>query len=111
MRLREVGDEIAAVEHLRADGNAHVDGLAVTAVLARAAAVAALARLDRMSALQVCEIAERWLGDEDDVSASSAVAAVRPAFGDELLAAKRQPAVATAAGLDVKIRAVAERGY
>ena len=110
MRLREVGDEIAAVEHLRADGNAHVDRLAVGAVLARAAAVAAFARLDRMPPLQVREIAERWIGDEDDVTAFSTVAAVGPALGDELLAAKRQPAVATAAGLDVKLRAVGKRG-
>jgi hypothetical protein len=111
VRLREVGEEIAAVEHLRADGNAYLDRLAVGAVLARTAAVAALVRLDRVPPLQVREIAERRVGDEDDVSASPAVTAVGPALGDELLAAKRQPAVAAAAGLDVKLRAVAERGY
>jgi hypothetical protein len=111
MRLREIGEELAAIENLRADGNAHLDRLTVGSVLALSTAVAALARLDRMPPLQVCKIADRRIGKEDDITASPAVTAIRPAFGDELLAAKRQPAVATAAGLDVKLRAVGKRGY
>jgi hypothetical protein len=110
MRLGEVGDEIAAVEHLRTDGNAHVDRFAVSAVLALTTAVSALARLDRMPALQIGKIADRRIGKEHDVAASAAVPAVRPALGHELLAAKRQPAVAAATGLDVKLRAVGKRG-
>jgi hypothetical protein len=108
--LREVCDQIAAVEHLRADGNAHLDGLAVGAVPPRPAAVAALARLDRAAPLQIREIAERRVRDEDDVATVAGVTAVGPALGDEFLATERQAAVAAAAGLDVKLRAVAERG-
>jgi hypothetical protein len=110
MRLREVGDELAFVEHLRADRNTHVDRFAVSAVLALTTAVAALARLDRVPPLQIRKIADRRIGEEHDVAASASVAAVGPALRDELLAAKRQPAVATAAGLDVKLRAVGKRG-
>jgi hypothetical protein len=110
VRLREVGDQIAAFEHLRADGNAHFDRLAVGAMLTRAAAVAAFTRLDRAPPLQIREIAERRVGDEDDITAVAGVATVGPALGDELLATERQPTVAAAAGLDVKLRAVAERG-
>jgi hypothetical protein len=88
VRLREIGNELTVVEHLRAHGNAYLDRFAVGAVLACAAAVAALARLDRAPTLQVCEIAKRWFCDEDDVAASPTVAAVGPALGDELLTAK-----------------------
>jgi hypothetical protein len=108
--LREVCDQIAAVEYLGADGNAHLDGLAVGSVLTCAAAVAALARLDRAAPLQIREIAERGVGDEDDITAVAGVTAVGATFGNEFLAAERQAAVAAAAGLDVKLRAVAERG-
>jgi hypothetical protein len=79
-------------------------------VLARTSAVAALARLDHLPALQAREIAKRRFGNEHDVAALAAVAAVRPALRDELLAAKRQTAVPATAGLDVKLGAVAERG-
>ena len=44
--MREVGDQVVAVEHLRPDRHAHLDVLAVGAVLAGAAAVAALRRRD-----------------------------------------------------------------
>jgi hypothetical protein len=108
--LREVGDQIIAVEYLCADGNAHLDGLAVGSMLTRAAAVAALARLDRAAPLQIREIAERRVGDEDDIAAVTGVAAVGPALRNEFLAAERKAAVTAAAGLDVKLRAVAERG-
>jgi hypothetical protein len=111
MRLREIGDEVAAGEDLRPNRDAHLNRLAVGAVLTRAATVAAFARLDRAPPLQVREIAERWIGSEDHVAASSTVTAVGPALGDVLFAAERQTAVAAAAGLDVKLRAVAERGY
>jgi hypothetical protein len=111
MRLREVGDELADVEDLRADRHPHLDRLTIGSVLALPTTVAALARVDRMPPLQVCKIADRRIGEEDDIAASPAVTAVGPSLGDELLAAKRQPAVATAAGLDVKLRAVGKRGY
>jgi hypothetical protein len=110
VRLREVGDQIAAVEHLCADWNAHLDGLAVGSVLPCAGAVATLARLDRAAPLQIREIAERRVRDEDDIAAVAGVTAVRAALRNEFLATERQAAVAAAAGLDVKLRAVAERG-
>jgi hypothetical protein len=111
VRLREVGDEVTAVEDLRPNRDPHLDRLPVGAVLARTAAVAAFPRVDRVTALQIREIAEGRIGHEHHVAAPSAVAAIGPALGDELLAAERQTAVAAATGLDVKLRPVAERGY
>jgi hypothetical protein len=57
------------------------------------------------------EIAQRGIGDHDDVAAASTVPAVGPALGDVLLAPEAQAAVTAAAGLDVDLRPVVERHF
>jgi hypothetical protein len=52
------------------------------------------------------QIAQIVIGDEHDVAARTAVAAVRPSLGNVLLPAERETAVAAAAGLHVKSDAV-----
>src|SRR5437588_4763283 len=109
--MREVGDQVAVVgEHLRPDGDVHLDVTAVGAVLARAAAVLAARRLDPAPALQRSEVAKRRVRDERDVSPTTAVAAVRTALRDVLLPPEAEPAVAALAGLDVDPGPVAEHG-
>src|SRR5581483_12385454 len=92
-RVREVGDEVASVEDLRPDGDGHLDRLAVGAVAAAAAAVPAPARGDPAAAPERGEVAERGVGDQRDVAAPPAVAAVGAALRDVLLAPEREPAV------------------
>jgi hypothetical protein len=108
--MRKIGNEILVFEHLRPDRNARLDRLAVGAVLACAATVAALLGGDPLAPLERRQIAQRLVCDEDDVTALAAVAAVGPTLRDELLAAKRQAAVATAAAFDVNRGSVGERG-
>ena len=87
--VRQVGDQVALVgEHLRADRDAQLRVGAVGAVLARAAAVPAPLGLDPLAPLQRREVAQRRVGEQHDVAAVAAVAAVRAALRDELLAAE-----------------------
>ena len=99
----EVGDQVAFVgEHLRADRDAQLRVGAVGAVLARAASVAAALGLDPLAPLQRREVAQRRIREQHDVAAVPAVAAVRAALGDELLAPEGKAAVAALPGLNVK---------
>ncbi len=109
--MREIGDQLVAVANLRPDGNPKLDVGPVGAVLTGATTVAALERNDHPPALVHGKIPEGWVGEEDDVAAIAAIAAVWPALGHVLLAAKRQATVASSAGLDMNFRAVAEHGH
>ena len=51
-------------------------------------------------AAELHECVESFVGDEDDISALAAVAAVGTALGDVLGASERDAAVATSAGLN-----------
>ena len=107
--MREIGDQVAVVgEDLRADRDAELDVAAVRAVLARAASVLPAPGLDQPAPPQGREIAQRRVGDQDDVAAAAAVAAVRPALGHVLLAAEATVAVAALAGLDANPGPVVE---
>ena len=59
------------------DGDGEDDVVAVGPVLARAAAVAAPPRVEDRLRAKGREIAQIGVGDEDDVAATAAVAAVR----------------------------------
>src|SRR5439155_23296733 len=83
---------------------------AVRAVLAGTSPVHAAGSLDPPSPLERGEVAKRRVGDQDDVAAVAAVAAVGTALGNELLAAEAERAVAALSGLDVNRRTVAEHG-
>jgi hypothetical protein len=78
-------------------------------VLPRSTARDALRRRDPAPALKRREVAELGVGDRDHVAALAAVAAVRAALGNILLATERERAVAAAPGLDVDLGAVAEQ--
>ena len=80
-------------------------------MLARAATVAATLRVEDRLGTEGREVAQIGVGDEDDVAAAAAVAAVRPALGDELLASEAEAAVAAAARLDADADAIVEHAH
>ena len=109
IRRGQVCDQLRVlVEHLRADRNADLDGLARGAVLQRAAAGLAVARLEPPLRAERREVAQVRVRDEDDVSARAAVAAVGTTLRDVLLTPKVQAAVAAATRLHVDAGAVVE---
>ena len=69
-----------------------------------------VARRNRLRA-EGREIAQIGVGNEDDVAAAAAVAAVRPALGHELLAPEAEAAVAAAARLDANADAIVEHAH
>ena len=96
--------------HRRADGNRHVEVVAVAAVAVRALAVpAALGRELRVEA-EVDEGVAVGIRDEVDRAAGAAVAAVRPAARHELLATEAERAAPAVPGLHVDVGFVNEHG-
>ena len=77
--LAQVGDDraVLGVGDLRADGHGEHDVVAVGAVLARAAAVAAAPGVEDRLGPERRQVAQVGVGDEHDVAAAAAVAAVR----------------------------------
>ena len=93
----EVGNEIAVgVEHLRSHRHAEDDVLTRGAVLPRASAGATAPGDVSLAGAIPGEIAQILVGEEHDVSATAAVAAVRSAARDVLLATEAERAVASA---------------
>jgi hypothetical protein len=88
------------VEHLGPHGYAELDGGTGGAVTVRALAVATALSAEVAFPLKEGEIAKIGVCHEADVAALPAVAAVRPALGYELLAAKADRAVTAATPLD-----------
>jgi hypothetical protein len=86
-----------------------LDVVAVRPVPAGTTAVPAFRSGDAPPAAKRRQVAERRVGDHDDVAAAATVATVRPAFRHELLAPERERAVTAAAAGDVEVCAVAER--
>ena len=111
--LAQVGDDrpVVDVRHLRPHGNREDDVVAVGAVLARAAAVAAALRVEDRLGAEGREVAQVGVGDEDDVAAAAAVAAVRAALRHELLAPEAEAAVAAATRLDADADAIVEHAH
>jgi hypothetical protein len=106
----QVGDELTGVTQLdlRADGNLDLAVPAAPAVLPRSLSVDAALRPEVRGGAEAVEVAQVGPGHQDDVAAVTAVTAVRPALGDELLAPEADAAVAPAAALDLDRRAVGE---
>ncbi len=106
----QVGHEAPVrIERLRPDRHSELDHLAVGAVFARSTPVpAALRRIHALRAKRT-EVAKPRIGDENDVAAPAAVAAVRPSLRHVLLAPETEAAVAAAAGSNVDARAVVEQ--
>src|SRR5690606_31498975 len=96
------------VPDLGADRNGDVEvGAGLTGHVAPAAGLA-VRGLEAPLHAEVCERVEPLARHEIDAAAAAAVAAVRPAPRDELLAAKADRAVAAATGLDANLRFVDE---
>src|SRR5205814_9876631 len=105
----EIGDQLPVpVENLRADRHAHVDRLPGRAVLQRTAAGLAVPRPEPAPRAKRREVAQVGVGDQDDVAAGAAVAAVGAALRDVLLAAEVQAPVAAATRLHADAGAVVE---
>ena len=108
--VREIGDRhlAAGVVDLRAER--HVDDrvLAVPAGLAAALAVHAALAAQVPAEAERREVAHVRVGEQHDVAAVAAVAAVGPALRHELLAPERHAAVAAASRLDHDGRAIVE---
>jgi hypothetical protein len=105
----EVGDEPSVVvEDLRADRDAHLRGLSGGAVPRPAAAGAAAAGAETLVRAEGGQVAQVRVGDEDDVAAGPAVAAVGAALRHVLLPPEREAAVAAPARLHDDARAVVE---
>jgi hypothetical protein len=99
--MREIRDEpFFLVEHLRPDGNVQHCIVAVRAVREAPAAGATLAGAQLLIRANAGEVAPPRLGDEHDVTAAAAVAAVRPAARHELLTAEMDRTIAAATGDD-----------
>ena len=94
---REVAEQRAVgVADLGADGHLHEQLGPVGAALVGAAPVAAVGGAEVMLVTEEREVAQLAGGDEHDVAAGRAVAAVGPASGHVLLAAEAHGAVAAA---------------
>jgi hypothetical protein len=74
-------------------------------------AVGAALRLEVRGEAKLGQIAQILVGDQLDVAAVSAVAAVRPAAGNELLAAEADAAVTAAAALHEDGGAIREHAW
>ena len=97
-RVREVDEEPAfGVEHLRPHGHAKLDGFSASPVFVAPLAVAAAAACEAALALEERKVAKIGIGDEDDIAAVAAVAAVGAAPGHVLLTPEAERAVAAAA--------------
>ena len=106
----EIGEQRLAVFFidLRADRHLQHDVLAVGAVAVLAHAVAAALRLEVLLVAVVDQCVEAVDGLDHDVAAAAAIAAVRPAELDELLAPERHAAVPARAGRDIDLGFVEE---
>ena len=106
----EIGEQrlLVLVEDLRADRHLQHDVVAAGAVAVLAHAVAAALGLEVLRVAVVDQGVEAVHRLDDDVAAAAAVAAVRAAELDELLAPERDAAVAAVAGADVDLGFVEE---
>jgi len=108
----EVLQQVAAlgIEHLRADRHLQRDVAARLAAAVGAFAAGAAARFEDFLESEIEERVEVGVGDQEDVAARAAVAAVGPAARDELLAAKAQRALAAVSGRDMDFDFVYKHG-
>ena len=106
----EVGEALAAVGvgHHRAHRHAQHDVLAALAVLVGTAAVLAALRAEQPRVAILDQRVDVAVGDDEDAAAAPAVAAVRAAARDVLLAPERHRAVAAVAGVHLDHRFVDE---
>ena len=111
--MREIGDRqlTARVVDLGAERHVHDRVIAAPAGLAASLAVHAALAPQVPPEAERREVAHVGIGEQDDVAAVAAVAAVGPALGHELLAPERDAAVAAPARLDDHGRAIVEVAF
>src|SRR3954470_11590170 len=109
-RLRQIGEHgfLVVVEHLRPDRHAQHEVAAIRSGAVRAGPAAAVLRAEMLAVAIVDQRVQIVRGLEDDVASLAAVAAVRPAKLDELLAAKTHRAAAAIAAFQVDFALVEE---
>ena len=110
LRLGQVGDQRLAVlgEDLGAERQGELDVGAVRARALLAHAVGAAARPEVLPVAVVDQGVELGSDPRDDMAAAAAVAAVRPAARDVLLAPEADAAVAAVAGAHVDLGLIEE---
>ena len=107
--MGEVGHQLTVlVVDLGAHRQLQLDRRSVGAVLVATEPGLAAAGLDLVPRAQLGEIAQFRIGDQDDVAAVAAVAAVRSASGYVLLAPEGKAAVPTAPGQHENARVIVE---
>jgi hypothetical protein len=106
--LREVGDELLALEDLRSHRDAEHRVVSARTVGKTPTADSAAARTELLVRAESRKIAPTWIGDDHDVAAVTAVTAVRPPARYVLLATEVDRAVAATAGDGRQARAVVE---
>jgi hypothetical protein len=104
----EIGHQLLLLEHLRAHWEPELDIGAVRAVLAAPPPRLAASRSEDAFRAEAGQVTEVRVGDERDVAAATAVAAVGTAFGNVTLATEAQAAVAAAACLHMDSRPIVE---
>ena len=106
----EIGNQLAAlVENLRSDGQVQLDRLAVGTVLVASHPRPTAPGLELVPRAKLGEIAQLRIGDQHDIAAVAAVAAVRSTLGDVLLATKGKAAVPAPPRQNVNASLVVER--
>src|SRR5207248_10925561 len=109
-RLREIGDELVAVEDLRPDRYAEDRVLSARAVRETASAASAATAAELLVRTKAGKVAPSRVGDDHDVAAVTAVSPVRPTARHVFLAPEMDRAVAAAAGDGRQARTVVEHG-
>jgi hypothetical protein len=105
--MSEVDEETSLlVQYLRPYGNHELDGLAVGSTLVLALPVNAASAFESAFTLEEGEVAPVGIGDEDDITAVTAVTAVGAAPRHVLLAPEAERAVAAAAATHLDAGAI-----
>ena len=104
----EVGDELVALEDLCAHRNGEHRILSAGSVRKLATASSAASGAEPLVRTEPRQVAPPWIGDDHDVAAVAAVAAVRTSAGHVLLPPEMDRAVAATARDGRQARAVVE---
>ena len=107
--MGEIGDEILVlVEHLCADRHAQLDVFSVRAVLAGAAPGSPASGCIPAFGAKPGQVAKVGIGNENDVTARAAVAAIGPTPGNMLLTPKAERPVSPTPGDRIEAGAIVE---
>jgi hypothetical protein len=106
--VRQVAEQLVALANLRTKGNVNRDVSAALTVFQGASSVAAALGCEARPMRERRQRIQATRRAEDDVTATSAVATVRPAARDVLLTAKADDTIATSTGAHENTRLIDE---